>query len=316
MSAIHELLIRHGVERAKDLAANKLDRQCIDAAFEVMSDEHHRIGVLHAGWAMAALPHKMTRELVWERQGGPVKLLVESGLTQNQEPIGLPYGATARMILLYLQSRAVQTRCREIELGSSMHQWLSSMGVSVGGKTYQVVREQSRRLSACRLTFFRQIDDHATMRTNGGFVRDAIVPSTPADQLTLWQDRVCLDEGFFNSLMAHPLPVRESAIRGLSSRSLAIDIYVWLAYRLHHLSKPTPIRWPALFEQFGAGFGRLRDFRRDFSELLRLALAVYPEARVDRDVDGIMLHPSPSPVEARIVAFAAPGRLPQRGKSQ
>jgi TPP-dependent indolepyruvate ferredoxin oxidoreductase alpha subunit len=59
------------------------------------------------------------------------------------------------MILLYLQTEAVRTRSREVELGRSMNQWLKSMGIEVGGKSYRLVREQSHRLSLCRLTFYR-----------------------------------------------------------------------------------------------------------------------------------------------------------------
>jgi hypothetical protein len=36
-----------------------------------------------------------------------------------------------------------------------MNQWLASMGIDNGGKTYKLVREQAKRLSLCRLTFFR-----------------------------------------------------------------------------------------------------------------------------------------------------------------
>ncbi len=47
------------------------------------------------------------------------------------------------MILLYLQTEAVKTRSREIELGLSMNHWLTSMGIDYGGETYRLVREQS-----------------------------------------------------------------------------------------------------------------------------------------------------------------------------
>ena len=52
------------------------------------------------------------------------------------------------MILLYLQTQAVRTRTREVELGASMNAWLGAMGIKVGGKTYQIVREQSRKIFA------------------------------------------------------------------------------------------------------------------------------------------------------------------------
>jgi hypothetical protein len=52
---------------------------------------------------------------VWERDSDRVKLLVESGLDAKKQPIGVPYGSIARMILLYLQTQAVRTRSREVD---------------------------------------------------------------------------------------------------------------------------------------------------------------------------------------------------------
>ncbi len=80
---------------------------------------------------------------------------------------------------------------------------------------------------------------------------------------------------------------------------MAIDIYVWLAYRLHKLPQRTQITWKALYEQFGAGFNRLRAFREKFREPLALALAAYPEARVSIEKAGMVLYPSAPPVPER-----------------
>ena len=82
----------------------------------------------------------------------------------------------------------------------------------------------------------------------------------------------------------------------IGTRSLAIDVYIWLAYRLHSLMKPTPISWAAVHAQFGAGFRLIRQIKPTFVEALNLALAVYPEARVDADKQGLVLHPSPPAV--------------------
>ena len=48
-------------------------------------------------------------------------------------------------VLLFLQSEAVRTRSREIELGRNMHVWLGTMGLSIGGTTYRLVSEQARK---------------------------------------------------------------------------------------------------------------------------------------------------------------------------
>jgi hypothetical protein len=302
MGSVHQLILQEGVEAARRVASfDKNERLCVEAAYEVMSDERAQIGIAHAGFAMASLPHKRINEAIWERDGGRIKLLVESGLDSSKQPVGIPYGSIARMILLYLQTQAVRTRCREVELGASMNAWLTAMDIPVGGKTYQIVREQSRRISRCRLTFFRRTSN-AEIVTNGAFVRDAILPLDPqaGGQMPLWQERVRLDEGFYQSLIEHPLPLRETAVKQISSRSMAIDLYVWLAYRLHVLVGPVEVGWSALRRQFGEGYKELRFFRRDVLPSLKLALAVYPEAHVEIDERaGLTLYPSPSPVPER-----------------
>ena len=299
MGQVHQLILHQGIENARRLASSdKNGRVCVEAAYEVMADERGQIGIAHAGFAMAALPHKRTQEAVWERDSGQIKLLVESGLDSAKQPIGIPYGSIARMILLYLQTQAVRTRSRDVELGASMNAWLGAMGITVGGNTYRLVREQAHRISRCRLTFFRRTQG-AEMVTNGAFVRDAILPLSPdlSGQSNLWQESVRLDEGFYQSLIEHPLPLRETAIRKISSRSMAIDLYIWLAYRLHVLRTPLAVTWPALHGQFGEGYREVRFFRRDVLPSLRLALAVYPEAQVEIDEKrGLTLLPSPSPV--------------------
>jgi hypothetical protein len=194
----------------------------------------------------------------------------------------------------------VKTRSREIELGGSMNAWLGAMGIAAGGKTYQLVREQARRISRCRLTFFRRAGN-SELVTNGAFVRDAILPlDSTHGQMPLWQERVRLDEGFYQSLIDHPLPLREVAIRAVSDRSMAIDLYVWLAYRLHVLERPVEVSWPALKAQFGEGYRELRFFRRDVLPSLSLALAAYPEAHVVIDEKrGLTLYRSAPPVPER-----------------
>jgi hypothetical protein len=293
MAQIHQLIKEQGIDFVRKVTQDKADRQAADTAYAIMSDEEQRIGVMHAGFAMTALPHKQIQDMTWVRQTGDVKLVVESGRDADQNPVGIPFGSIARMILLYLQTEAVKTKSRDIPLGRSMNQWLSNLGVDSGGRQYQLAREQSKRLSLCRLTFFRE-GPNATMVSNGSFVRNAILPSSNAEegQLTLWRESVRLDEGFYDSLMQHPMPVREAAIREIGSRSMAIDIYIWLAYRLHVLSKPTPVSWAALYAQFGGGFAQIRQFRAKFKEPLNLALAAYPEARVSIDDAGLILYPS------------------------
>lgn len=292
MASIHQLILRDGVSEARKQAASKHERALVEAAYRVLSDDAEKMGFTYSGFALTSLPHKPLQELFWRREGHNVTLLLESGRDRAGKPIGVPYGSYARFILLFLQSEAVRTGSREIELGRSMRVWLGTMGLSIGGTTYRMVAEQARRISSCRLQFFASKGEIEVMR-HGGFVDGSItMAGVDTDQPALWNDRVLLNEEFYRALREHPVPVSEAGLRAIGPRSMVIDVYVWLAYRLHALTRDVSVSWPALHAQFGAGFQLIRKFRTHFIECLELAMAAYPDARVSVDERGLILRPS------------------------
>jgi hypothetical protein len=301
---LHQLVLIHGRERARELVPEK-QRPLVDIAAEVMADETQRIGISYTGFCLTSLPHKrLPDEQTWEKKGHRVTLWVEPGRMKTRGKAvtyGVPYGARARMILLYLQTQAVRTGSREVALGRSMRDWMERMGLSVGGETARSLREQAARISACTLKFFWEDDQHEGW-TRGGIVTSGLRFKIPEndDQASLWEDRVVLDETFYAALRDHPVPVLEAAIRQLRDRSMSLDIYVWLAWRCHQLGKPTPISWPAIHAQFGAGFKAMKHFKPSFVEALSAATAAYPDARVSVAENGITLYPSRPPL-ARLV---------------
>ena len=121
-------------------------------------------------------------------------------------------------------------------------------------------------------------------------------PRDPA-QKPSWSSRVALGREFFDEITSSSVPVDLRAIRLLERSPLALDIYVWLTYRMSYLKRPCLIPWEALRDQFGAEYARLTDFRRRFLKALRLVLRVYSRARVRQSVQGLWLLPSPSHVQ-------------------
>ena len=178
MGNVHQLILRHGLEDARTQAATKAERHAIDAAAAIMAEEESRLGITHAGFAMTSLPHKRISEGLWKREGHRTTLLVESGRSRAGDLIGVPYGSIARLILLYLQTEAVRTNSPEVELGRSMKSWLGRMSLTTGGKTYQLVTEQARRISACRLTFFTDHENGSELRHNGAFRTPLLSPAS------------------------------------------------------------------------------------------------------------------------------------------
>jgi hypothetical protein len=295
MADVHHLILQHGIDEARRQAITLHERAVVEAAYQVLGDETEGIGFTYSGFALTSLPHKEQSETIWKREGHNLTLILQSGVDRQGQEVGLPYGSYARFILLFLQSEAVKTRSREIELGRSMQVWLGRMGLSIGGNSYRLVKEQAKRISLCRLTFFGGLGDQQLLR-NGAFVEGAITMSGTPTQPSLWQDRVRLDEAFYQALRDHPVPVNEASLRAIGPRSMALDVYIWLAYRLHALKRNTEVIWPALHAQFGAGFKRQRAFKAQFLESLELAVAVYPGARLDIHERGVTLCPSPAAI--------------------
>src|ERR1700710_2181062 len=125
-------------------------RPLVDIAAEVMADESQRIGISYTGFCLTALPHKrLPDDQPWEKKGHKVTLLVEPGRLKHAGKIklfGVPYGARARMILLYLQTQAIRTSSREVALGRSMRDWMERMGLAIGGETARALRGQGARV--------------------------------------------------------------------------------------------------------------------------------------------------------------------------
>ena len=148
MAEVHQLIIRHGIEEVRRQAVTKHERMVIEAAYQVLSDDAERMGFTYSGFALTSLPHKPHQSTTWRREGHNLTLVLQAGVDRNEKTLGVPYGSYARFILLFLQSEAIRTRSREIELGRSMRVWLGTkMGLSIGGMTYKNVSEQAKRIS-------------------------------------------------------------------------------------------------------------------------------------------------------------------------
>jgi hypothetical protein len=307
MGKVHDILELKGKRGA--LMAD-FQRVVVEAAAQYLGDEENSIGFLYSGWCQAALPHrKLANEAGWQIESERMALVVEPGMRPTSsgrpEPIGVPYGSRARLIMIYLQSEAVRTQSREILLGRSLREWLDKMGIPVGGKSLKDVRDQCERISRCRLSLTIRHGSRVGM-TNQNVVDTAMfVETAEPGQSSLFVETARLSEGFYEQLQRHPVPLQDAAIRAIANNSMALDVYAWLAYRLHSLDKPRSISWQAVKTQFGAGYARMDHFKINFRPTLTLALAVYPDARVEEaeDGSGLVLHPSRPPVPSRLVSI-------------
>ncbi len=305
MGEVHRLLIEHGKTGVLQF---DLDRRVVEAAAAYLGSEATDTGYLYSGWAQSALPHKkLSDDRSWHITTDHVSLLVEPGkrhgLTSEPVSVGVPYGSRARLILIYLQSEALKTNSREVELGKTLHAWLKRLEIPIGGKSMAAVRDQAERISRCRMSF--QIKNGTrTGLVNQNILDTAMFVDDDSQQGSLFLETARLSEMFYEQLRKHPVPLEERAIGQIANNSMAIDLYCWLAYRLHALTGPTPITWKALHGQFARGQTAIPQFRWYFKQTLELALAVYPDANVEVTDRGLTLNPSRPPVAAKVISVA------------
>ena len=98
------------------------------------------------------------------------------------------------------------------------------------------------------------------------------------------------------------MPLEEAAIRALSNNAKALDVYLWLAYRLHSLKSDKMVTWTALKAQFGIGTAADVQFPVEVHRHARLGHCSLPAARVDITDRGVVIKPSRPPVAPKEIA--------------
>ncbi|MCQ4158691.1 replication protein RepA [Roseomonas sp. GC11] len=292
-SLIRTVAGRNG-RRIADTAAASIIRD-VEQDFE--------IGYTYSAWCLAGLPHREHPPGEdWLIGTDYAQLLVRPGVrvmdNGTREHLSVPVGTLARLILIDWQTEAFEKGSREIVMGRNPNVLLKRLGLSRGGPVSRKIADQLERLARCAIDFKFGSDREAVI-VNERLV-EAFQYVTEDDPRTKRPvrmiERVVLSEAFYRELRRHPIPIDRSAIKDIQSSPRAIDIYLWLAFRLHALKNETVVSWPALWRQFGRE-KHLKTFKDEFKEPLALALAAYRAAKVQVVEKGLSLSPSPPPVK-------------------
>lgn len=254
----------------------------------------------HAVLCQVGLPRSKVEGREFLRQSGAAWVNVQAGvLDEGNGPVlqPLPYGPMPRLALAWLSTYSKRHNTREIPIGDSAAEFLRLMGMDNQGARYATLHSQINALSACRLQM-----GYFGRTFNGQPVEqfDAWVVNRGANQRSLWPGVMVLSEGYFHELIEHGVPLDNRALQALKGSSLALDIYTWLAHRLHRIEgRAKPLHWKSIREQFAQeyqGKDPNKDFKKKFLPALHAALAVYPQAKVKPVNGGLLLMSSPPPV--------------------
>ena len=263
--------------------------------------EARTLGFMPRILVLTTLPHRRPTTDRFERINGRYSLRLET-----RRSIGLPYGVYPRLILIYLTTQAVCTKSPEIDLGrtpNDLARKLALTPISGPRSTSKRLHDQLHRLLSTRFRW-QYSNDFRTQESGRGLItsRDPtleLLKTCFKRHPPTWTPELVLSRQFFHEITRSAVPVDLPAIELLKGSPLAIDIYIWLTYRMSYLRRPCLIPWKALERQLGATYARSRDFRRSFCAHLRRVVVVYPAVRLRQTGTGLLLYPSPPHVLAQ-----------------
>ena len=239
---------------------------------------------------------------------GPYRLVVVALGDQ-----GLPWGSIPRLALAWLCTNVVRKRSRVVELGSSFEQFFTELGypLRMGGRNHRNVKTHVERLFSA--AFYMDVDKWA-----GADRWERNVEIWPVSKrVRLWKSRrgrtaggwtvasVELSEPLYEAIIERPFPINLNAIKALRKSPLAIDLYLWLTFRMKGVRRPLRLSWTQLCKQFseteGLAGAAARDFARRMRKQLTRVVDVWPEVRIRFVRGGLLLMPSERQVARRPV---------------
>jgi len=228
--------------------------------------EARALGFMPRILVLTTLPHRRPTTNRFERINGRYSLRLEA-----RRSIGLPYGVYPRLILIYLTTQAVCTKSPEIDLGRTPNDLAHKLGLApISGPrgTSKRLHDQLHRLLTTQ--FHWQHSKDFRIQESG---RSLITSSDPTLDLLkscfqmrrpTWNPKLVLNRQFFQEITRSAVPIDPRAIEPLKGSPLAIDIYIWLTYRMSYLRRPCLIPWKALESRFGATYSSVSGFSAEF----------------------------------------------------
>jgi hypothetical protein len=280
-------------------------------------DDQSELCYQHSIFCQMRLPYRNPKALPsWTRRQGDRILTIEAGrrtdpATGKDIPTQIPWGTKARLILAHLNGEALRQGSPEIEVGKTLYAFVKRITrCHANGREMKAFNDQLSNLGAAiiHFKFQKNSETEYRLRDRRCLVIDGVeVWAKRRGSIYAWNSHLHLSYEYFESLKEHAVPLSEAALAELSQNAMALDVYAWLAERLHRINpaKPAFIPWTGLQEQFGDGYQRMDNFKSRFAEVLKRVQEQYERARLELNGRGMIAHHSAPPVAKRLFAIAS-----------
>ena len=295
---------------------SKVEQRAIKASVDIAMEPPEDIAFQHTVLCQTSMPYRNPGVHVreWDRKQGAVHLRIEAGSALNPETdeyvqLGLPFGPKPRLVLSHLNAEALKQGTPMIEVEDSLTAFVQRIqGFSPNGYQIRAFKNHLSCLSVSTIRLAMTTDERA-LQVNSQIVDAFDLWFTKnGQQRLLWPSTIHLNDKYFASLQKHAVPLDERALGALSHSAMALDIYAWLAQRLHRISagKPQFITWAAIKDQFGQSYGRMDKFKAVFRVAMKQVLVQYQAANIEADGRGLTLRNSAPPVAKKLYLVNKP----------
>ena len=261
----------------QDLPENQRQWKKHDALIDIgYGNAPAELGFMARMMVLCTLPHSDPGEGVREfkRENGNYRLYIQAGPEQK-----LPSGSYPRLLFAWICREVIRTKERELVLGDSLSDFMRQLGLEVTGGEHGTIsnfKDQVERTLNARVSAIYEKTSHDGTKGRKK-VKYAEVASEfdlwwdyrEPRQSTFWQSTMMIGERLFKEITEHPVPFDMRVMKEIKQSPLAIDLYLWLTYRLHKMESPLVVSWKSLHRQFGADYSRVNNFRTKCLKYLR-----------------------------------------------
>lgn len=292
--------LRH--EESADIEAQrKRVRERVNAALAIEDEHAAQSGALVYSsrvFAQISLPYRDPGAVArYVKTNGNLSL----SILATSPRWGIPFGVIPRRIMLYIATKAVRERTREIDLSTSQRAFMREIQSGGGGRAAELVQDQAERLFRSLICIdYEDSTGKAGQVTRVSESERLLLTShsfslwKEDDGRRSWASRITISQDYYDHLVAAPVPLDQRIVLALGAKPLSIDIYTWLAYRVFTLRRAggrvTKIPWEALARQFSperdaTDAASVRAFRSSFLQAIKLIAGLDPDlgAGVDGD---------------------------------
>lgn len=198
---------------------------------------------------------------------------------------GLPYGKIPRILIIWLCTEVILKKSPKIYLGKTQNEFLKKLGfIPTSGKNGSInrIKNQVIRLFSSRISIIYKKKNLYKLK-NLNIINNAILSWKKSN--TFWKNNILLSKQFYENIKNNSIKINLKIIKNIRS-SLALDIYIWLIWKIKILKKKKfiTISWKKIEIQFSFNNKnsnkRLYSFKIKFIKKLKYVFLYYPNINI------------------------------------